>query len=137
MVAHIVPGMARLLNGGAEAVVPRLLHGQEMVLPPQAVIAVQAGCHEVKEHIERQEQDQESKAEQEIELPQPSLFQNPRIPGDHGKVQTDEQKRHDPEHIPGLGKGFLFQKLPCGMGGGMPYGQDGQAAYHEPEQGAA
>lgn len=59
MVAHIVPRLPCLFNGSPEAVIPRLLHGQELVLPPQTVIAVQAGRHEIKEHIKQQEQKEE------------------------------------------------------------------------------
>lgn len=56
VVAHIVPRLLYLPDSRPEAVIPRLLHGQEQILLPEAVIAVQAGRHKVKERIEQQEQ---------------------------------------------------------------------------------
>ena len=40
MVAHIMSGLPYLPGGGKEAVIPRLLHGKELIFQPEACIAV-------------------------------------------------------------------------------------------------
>lgn len=69
MVAHIMACLPYLPDRGAEVVVPCPLHGKELVLPAEAVIAVQAGCHEVKKHVGQKEQEKEYKAKKDVKLP--------------------------------------------------------------------
>ena len=131
-----MPGLPYLPGSGKEAVIPCLLHGKELVLQPEAGIAVQAGRHVVEKQVGQKEQGKEHKAENGVEQPKTPLLQNARIPRHDEKVQADKNDRQYPEHIPSGCKGIVLQELPCGMGGGIP-GDDSEGAAHQKPEGCS
>ncbi len=137
VMAHIMACLAGFRNGGAQAVVLCLLHGEELVLLPELVIPVQALRHEIEHGIEKQEQEEQRKADDDISLHHAAQVQKFWMDGDHEQVQTDEQKWQDPKYIPSTGKGVVLQQLPRRMGGRVPGNAGKGPAKQVVEQSAA
>ena len=69
--AHIVPRLPGFFNGGFQAFIALLLHGKKLVFLLQSRIFVKAGCHQQKDRIEYEQQEQKCDAHNDVDLQDP------------------------------------------------------------------
>lgn len=128
MMAHIVADLPGLGDGSAQIVIPRLLHGEQLIFQLETAVAVQRGSHVIEHGIKQKEQKQQGKAEDKVHVKEPFMGEQLQE-GQQEQIQEDEKGRQDPEHIPRSGKGLILQKISGGVGGRIPCKQNGSPAH--------
>ena len=126
MMAHIMPCLSGFLDGGAEAVVPRLLQQEKMIRLLQSGVSVQAVCHEQKHGVEQDENHQKDQAEHDVDLQNPTRIECIVTGRNHEYIQTDKEHRQNPENIPGLSKVLILDHHPDRVCGRIPGGKQKQ-----------
>ena len=117
--AQVVPGLPGLLNGCLEIFIALLLHEQQLILPLEPGIPVQAVCHPQKDGAEPQKQNQQRDADDQIPLQHPACIERRLVMGNHKQIQRDKPQGQHPEDIPGLGKILILHHFPHAVGRGI------------------
>ena len=99
MMAHIMSRLSGFLDGGAEAVVPRLLQQEKMIRLLQPGVSVQAVCHEQKHGVEQDENHQKDQAEHDVDLQNPARIECIVAGRNHEYIQADKEQKQKTDAI--------------------------------------
>ena len=81
-----MPRLPGFFNGGFQAFIALLLHGKKLVFLLQSCILVKAVCHQQKDCIEQEQQEQKCDAHNDVDLQDPACLKCYLVARDHKKV---------------------------------------------------